>query len=177
MQSPRSTLDLGRYFPNTPSHLTSHVDRMISMKTRERTISISEFKAKCLGLLEELDNDGIVVTKRGHPIAKVIPIGEPDNRKLIGSMKGKIKVDGNIFSTGVEWDAESRHTHARSRTGTEAYSKMRPNRSWITRIRLEIQFGARPRDLQGDRDDRQMQVPTARYPKSPGPKFGSGRLS
>ncbi len=77
------------------------------MKNKTKTISASEFKAKCLQIFDELDAEGIVVEKRGKPIAKVIPIGRTDNSGLIGSMKGVIKVKGDIFSTGVKWDAES----------------------------------------------------------------------
>ena len=77
------------------------------MKNKTKTISASEFKARCLQIFDELEADGIVVEKRGKPIAKVIPFGPADNSRLIGSMKGSIKVSGDIFSTGVKWNAES----------------------------------------------------------------------
>lgn len=77
------------------------------MKNKTKTISASEFKAKCLQIFDELDPDGIVIEKRGKPIAKVLPLGRADNSDLIGSMKGVIKVSGDIFSTGVKWNAES----------------------------------------------------------------------
>ena len=69
-------------------------------------ISASRFKERCLALLDELDSEGLVITKRGKPVAKVIPI-EASCSELIGSMRGKIVVKGDIFSTGVKWDAES----------------------------------------------------------------------
>ena len=77
------------------------------MKTRKKTISASEFKAKCLKILDELGAEGIIVEKRGKPIAKVIPFGPADNSKLIGSMKGMIKVKCDLLSTGIKWNAES----------------------------------------------------------------------
>jgi prevent-host-death family protein len=77
------------------------------MKVKDNTISASEFKAKCLKILDELGPQGIVVTKRGQPVAKVIPVRLVDNSKLIGSMKGKVIIRGDIFSTGVKWNAES----------------------------------------------------------------------
>ena len=77
------------------------------MKNKMKTISASEFKAKCLQIFDELEADGIVVEKRGKPVARVIPMGRADNSSLIGSMKGQIKVSGDIFSTGVKWNAES----------------------------------------------------------------------
>lgn len=76
-------------------------------KTKTRTISATEFKAKCLQIFDELEGEGIVVEKRGKPVARVIPIRPVDNSGLIGSMKGQIKIHGDIFSTGIKWDAES----------------------------------------------------------------------
>ncbi len=77
------------------------------MKTRVKTISASEFKAKCLQIFDELGSDGIVVEKRGKPVAKVIPYPQRDSSSLIGCMKDEITINGDILSTGIEWDAES----------------------------------------------------------------------
>jgi antitoxin (DNA-binding transcriptional repressor) of toxin-antitoxin stability system len=76
------------------------------MKTKTRTISATEFKAKCLQIFDHLGADGIIVEKRGKPIAKVTPI-KSVNSEWIGSMKGEIKILGDIMSTGERWDAES----------------------------------------------------------------------
>ena len=65
-----------------------------------RRISASKFKEQCLSLLNDLGAEGIVITKRGKPVAKVIPIGS-GCADLIGSMKGKVKIKGDIMSTGV----------------------------------------------------------------------------
>lgn len=70
-------------------------------------MTATEFKAKCLKLLDNLDPKGITLTKRGRPIAKVTPIPATNNAKLIGSLKGKVAIKGDIFSTGIKWDAES----------------------------------------------------------------------
>jgi prevent-host-death family protein len=77
------------------------------MPRKEKTISATEFKAKCLEILDHLDREGVVVSKRGKPIARVIPYSSMETRELIGSMKGKIKIKGDIFSTGIKWNAES----------------------------------------------------------------------
>jgi len=77
------------------------------MNNKVKTISASEFKAKCLQIFDELGAEGIVIEKRGKPVAKVIPYGRADNTDLIDSMKGAIKISGDIFSTGVKWNAES----------------------------------------------------------------------
>jgi len=79
----------------------------MAMKTTVKTLSATEFKAKCLRILDELDPKGIVVTKRGRPVAKVIPVSTVNNAKFYGCMKGKVIVKGNIFSTGVKWNAQS----------------------------------------------------------------------
>jgi len=80
---------------------------MTIMKTMEKVISATEFKAKCLKILDELESQGIVITKRGQPVAKVTPLNVVDNSKLIGSMKGQVTVKGDIFSTGRKWNAQS----------------------------------------------------------------------
>lgn len=71
---------------------------------KDRTISATEFKAKCLSILEQLDSRGVVVTKEGRPLARVLPATPQVNERLIGSMKGRIKVKGDIFSTGCTRD-------------------------------------------------------------------------
>ncbi len=70
-------------------------------------IGISEFKTKSLKLLDEIHHSGnsIIVTKRGVPIAKVIPIFDhKDEIDLKGTI---IKQDKNIFSTGEKWESNS----------------------------------------------------------------------
>ena len=86
------------------------------MHSKERTIPVAEFKAKCLRLLDDLGPAGILVTRRGRPVARVLPVAASDNQKLIGLMKGSIKIKGDILSTGVKWDAESGYPHGRGRS-------------------------------------------------------------
>jgi prevent-host-death family protein len=69
-------------------------------------INASKFKEQCLALLDNLGPEGIVITKHGKPVARLIPASS-DCADLIGSMKGKIRVQSDILSTGVKWDAES----------------------------------------------------------------------
>ena len=63
-----------------------------------KTIDATRFRVECLALLDDLDEDGIVIAKRGKPVAR----GQPDP---IGSLRHKVEVRGDIFSTGVDWDA------------------------------------------------------------------------
>lgn len=69
-------------------------------------ISASKFKEQCLSLLDHLEPQGLIVTKHGKPIARLLPI-ESSPASLISSMKGKVKVAGDVFSTGLRWNAES----------------------------------------------------------------------
>jgi prevent-host-death family protein len=71
-----------------------------------KQIAAAKFKEQCLALLDEVDADGLVITKRGRPVAKLIPIAS-ESASLIGSLKGKVQIKGNILSTGVDWHAES----------------------------------------------------------------------
>jgi antitoxin (DNA-binding transcriptional repressor) of toxin-antitoxin stability system len=77
------------------------------MNPNAKTMTVTEFKAKCLRLVDDLMPSGILLTKRGRPVARVIPAGPLDNRDLIGALKGSIAVKGNLFCTGVKWHAES----------------------------------------------------------------------
>ena len=66
----------------------------------------AKFKEQCLWLLDHLGPEGLIVTKHGKPVAKVVPI-EGSCADLIGSLKGKLKLRGDLLSTGMRWDAES----------------------------------------------------------------------
>ena len=68
-------------------------------------VPAAKFKEQCLSLIDRVDKDGIIITKRGKPVAKLIPLGG-DSASLIGSLKDKIQIKGDILSTGVAWNAE-----------------------------------------------------------------------
>ena len=69
-----------------------------------KTIDAATFRKQCLALLDDLGEDGFVITKRGKPVARPLPF-ERQHAELIGSLRHKVEVRGDIFSTGVEWDA------------------------------------------------------------------------
>ncbi len=71
-----------------------------------KTIGAAKFKEHCLSLLDEVDSDGIVITKNGKPVAKLISI-QGDQNNFIGKFSKSIKVKGSTLSTGIKWDAES----------------------------------------------------------------------
>lgn len=71
-----------------------------------KSLKVSAFREQCLTLLDQLPSEGVLITRRGKPIARVTPIRN-DNADLIGKLAGKFEIRGDIFSTGEDWDAES----------------------------------------------------------------------
>ena len=73
-------------------------------------ISAAEFKAKCLKLMDEVakTRQSIVITKRGKPVAKLVPAEPEPRRPLFGCMAGTVKFEGDILTPlDVEWEAEA----------------------------------------------------------------------
>lgn len=71
-----------------------------------KMIGATKFKEQCLTLLDQLDADGLIVTKHGKPVARVIPY-DRQCADLIGSLQSKIKIRGDILTTGLRWDADA----------------------------------------------------------------------
>ncbi len=75
----------------------------------QHKIGAGEFKAKCLHLLDEVQQSRqeIIVTKRGKPVARLVPMDEEPST-IFGRMKGTVEILGDIVGpTGEEWFAES----------------------------------------------------------------------
>lgn len=72
-----------------------------------RTMNATDFKATCLRVLDTVaeTRQGVVVTKRGKPVARVVPmVNRPDD--IVGAMRGTIKIHGDIIGpVGVKWKA------------------------------------------------------------------------
>jgi prevent-host-death family protein len=71
-------------------------------------IPAGEFKAKCLQVIDEVQRlrMQVVITKRGKPVAKLVPLDEhPES--FIGSMKGTMEIIGDIVAPiDVNWEAD-----------------------------------------------------------------------
>ena len=79
-------------------HGHSHNDHM-------RTMAAGKFKDVCLQTLDEVaaTRRPLVITKRGRPVAKLVPIAAPaGGRTLAGSI---VAESGDPYSTGETWDA------------------------------------------------------------------------
>jgi prevent-host-death family protein len=79
------------------------------MKTKPKTIPAGIFKARCLAIMDEvqLKRQAVVITKRGKPVAKLVPI-EKEKDDIFGFFKGKgtIEINGDIVSPAFspeEW--------------------------------------------------------------------------
>ena len=77
------------------------------MKTR--LIGATEFKARCLALLDEIEDQGgtITVTKRGRAVAIIAPATKQTWKSPKGILAGKVKITGDIVNvdTSKLWDA------------------------------------------------------------------------
>ena len=64
---------------------------------RVRQIAAGEFKAKCLRLIDEVNETGheLIITKRGKPTAKLIPFTAPQIDSFFGRLKGIVEIVGD----------------------------------------------------------------------------------
>ncbi len=73
-----------------------------------RRMKASEFKAKCLKLMDEVAETGepIIITKNGQPVAQLVPYRrKPDT--LFGLMKDSMTITGDVISPlDEEWEAD-----------------------------------------------------------------------
>lgn len=73
-----------------------------------KNIPAGEFKAHCLQLLDDVQQTRgeIVITKRGKPVARLVPTEEAAPL-LFGRMRGSVTISGDIVAAcGELWDAE-----------------------------------------------------------------------
>ncbi len=70
-----------------------------------KTVLISEFKARCIKMLKEVQKNGkpLLVTLRGEPIARVEPVAKGKKRQL-GALKGRMIIKGDIMKSDFEKD-------------------------------------------------------------------------
>jgi prevent-host-death family protein len=73
------------------------IERMSSMKK----MAAGVFKVHCLAVMDEVQSkrEAVLITKRGKPVAKLVPAGEDKGKdEIFGFMAGKIKIVGDIVS-------------------------------------------------------------------------------
>lgn len=71
----------------------------------ETSISAADFKARCLALLDRVARTGrgVVVTKRGRPVARVVPLGPAAAPDLRGSL---VHQDDIVSPLDIDWAAD-----------------------------------------------------------------------
>jgi len=85
---------------------------MVMEKLPMRSVPAGEFKAKCLAIMDEVQSrgEGIVITKRGKPVVRVVPLEEPektDKPSIFGFMRGMATIVGDIVESEYsdeEWE-------------------------------------------------------------------------
>lgn len=75
-----------------------------------KKVAISEFKAKCLAMLEEVQKTKtpLLITRFGEPVAEIVPPSATSPADWMGSMKDSIKILGDIVSPATDesdWEA------------------------------------------------------------------------
>ncbi len=73
-----------------------------------KSVKASEFKAKCLQLIDQVADTGepIVITKNGKPVSQLVPYRRKP-KSLFGSLRGSVAIKGDIVSPlNVKWEAQ-----------------------------------------------------------------------
>ena len=80
------------------------------MDNKIRHVPAAEFKTNCLRLMDEvvLQRRPIIITKRGKPVAKLVPVEEKPIG-LVGCMAGTAKICGDIIGPieDLEWTGDA----------------------------------------------------------------------
>jgi prevent-host-death family protein len=65
-----------------------------------KEIAISEFKAKCLAILEQVNKTKhpVLITRFGKPVAEVVPPSPKSPRDVFGFMLGSVEILGDVIS-------------------------------------------------------------------------------
>ena len=75
-----------------------------------KTVKISEFKAKCLDILDRVDRTGetLVITRRGRPLARILPISPISAGEWLGCLAGTAReIEGLVepVVAAEDWEA------------------------------------------------------------------------
>ena len=75
---------------------------------RQKEIAAGDFKARCLQLMDEVNESGVelIITKRGKPIAKLVPVDAPQTSPF-GWMANSMQITGDIVTSDPsEWGGD-----------------------------------------------------------------------
>jgi prevent-host-death family protein len=71
-------------------------------------LSVTQFKAHCLGVIEQVQKQKtrVTLTRHGRPAAELVPVNVSAPGVLFGRSKNTTVIHGDLLSTGESWDAE-----------------------------------------------------------------------
>ncbi|HWF08597.1 MAG TPA: type II toxin-antitoxin system prevent-host-death family antitoxin [Bryobacteraceae bacterium] len=71
---------------------------------KNQVVSVTEFKAKCLALLDGVAERGdtITITRRGKPLAKVAPVKPKPWKSLEGILAGKVTIPQGLLDPNAD---------------------------------------------------------------------------
>jgi prevent-host-death family protein len=103
-------------------------------------VGATEFKAKCLELMDRVHarRETFVITKRGKPVAKLVPLERPRTAGLFGCMASRATITGDITAPAIaaeswetlrEWD----ELNAASKRSTSSNRKKKARRRTVSR--------------------------------------------
>jgi prevent-host-death family protein len=92
--------------PTSPIPASYLPEMTIVRRDQMRTIAAGKFKANCLAIMDEVqkNRETVLITKRGKPVAKLVPAKSETKDDFFDSMKGKAKITGDIVSPAFELD-------------------------------------------------------------------------
>jgi prevent-host-death family protein len=85
---------------------------IMDFETDMETMTISEFKAKCLAVMKRVQKTRkpILITKRGEPVVEIVPTTPaPPSKPRLGAMRGTAVIAGDIMAPAIEpdeWEME-----------------------------------------------------------------------
>ena len=76
-------------------------------------MNASEFKAKCLSILDDVarTGQGLTILKRGRPVAQLLPAVPRDKGYPQDTLKGTVKILGPVIGPvlpATTWEAETK---------------------------------------------------------------------
>lgn len=71
-------------------------------------MTVTEFKAKCLGIIDHVSREKarVTLTRHGKPTAELVPISTSTPGKLFGRSKKTTLIKGDLNTTEDAWNAE-----------------------------------------------------------------------
>jgi len=72
-------------------------------------ITVTQFKAKCLGIVEKVQREKcrVVITRSGQVAAQLVPMEAASGKNFFGKSSAQTKILGDLTSAGERWHADA----------------------------------------------------------------------